>query len=189
MERILDRWPMVKGVVVDQSEPFLALAERRLARFGPRSHCLKARFQDDWRTQLPEQPRVIVSMSAIHHLEPWEKLELYEQCFASIQPPGTLLNGDEVRDVDDGRYRAELETWAAHMRRGMEVRSIGEVFHPALLKWIERNVTRFGEPKRSGDDCHESVEAQLGYLQQAWFPIADCPWQKGMWALLRAVKA
>src|SRR5438876_12322236 len=39
MERILDRWPQVQGVVVDQSEPFLPLAECRLALFGQRAGC------------------------------------------------------------------------------------------------------------------------------------------------------
>lgn len=189
MERILDRWPHVKGVVIDQSEPFLALAERRLARFGPRGVCLKARLQDDWRKLLAQQPKVVVSTSAIHHLEPWEKLDLFEQCFEAIRAPGTFLNGDEVRPVGDAQYLAELEMWATHMRRGMADGSIGEIFHPALHKWIERNVTRFGEPKHSGDDCHETIDTQLEYLRQAGFAIVDAPWHKGLWAVLRAMKA
>src|SRR5262245_41359063 len=45
MERILDRWPEARGAVVDQSEPFLALAERRLARFGERALCIHRRLQ------------------------------------------------------------------------------------------------------------------------------------------------
>jgi ubiquinone/menaquinone biosynthesis C-methylase UbiE len=42
MERILERFPNAQGVVVDQSEAFLALAERRLARFGDRAKCVLA---------------------------------------------------------------------------------------------------------------------------------------------------
>src|SRR5687768_14482553 len=48
MERVLEKWPQMSGMVLDQSEPFLALAERRLARFGSRASCVKARLQDDW---------------------------------------------------------------------------------------------------------------------------------------------
>src|SRR5688572_14238396 len=53
MERILDKWPLARGVVIDMSEPFLALAERRLARFGERAACVLSRLQDDWTNQLP----------------------------------------------------------------------------------------------------------------------------------------
>ena len=143
VERILDSWPRASAIVLDQSEPFLALAERRLARFGSRATCVLARLQDDWKSQLPAQAAAIVSMSAIHHLEPAEKQTLYSQCAEALAPGGVLMNGDEVRDANDARYRAELESWAAHMRRGMADGSIGEIFHPALHKWIERNVTRF----------------------------------------------
>jgi SAM-dependent methyltransferase len=189
VERILDSWPRTNSIVLDQSEPFLALAERRLARFGNRANCVLARLQDDWPAQMPAPAAAIVSMSAIHHLEPAEKQALYRRCAAALGPGGVLMNGDEVRDADDGRYLAELKSWAAHMRRGMADGSIGEVFHPALHKWIERNVTRFGEPKKSGDDCHETIEKQLGYYRAAGFSDADCPWHKGMWAVMRAVKA
>ena len=189
VERILDARPTAKAIVLDQSEPFLAIAERRLARFGGRATCQISRLQDAWPGMLPTQPTAIVSTSAIHHLERLEKQAVYRQCFAALAPGGVFLNGDEVRAAEDAAYRAELESWAAHMRRGMADGSIGEIFHPALHKWIERNVTRFGEPKRSGDDCHETIEAQLDYLRAAEFSAVDCPWQKALWAVVRAVKA
>src|SRR5687767_6199565 len=53
IERALDKWPLASGMVLDQSEPFLALAERRLARFGSRAGCVQARLQDDWLSLLP----------------------------------------------------------------------------------------------------------------------------------------
>jgi tRNA (cmo5U34)-methyltransferase len=189
VERILDARPAASAIVLDQSEPFLAIAERRLAKFGSRVTCVLARLQDSWPQLLPTRATAIVSMSAIHHLEPIEKQSLYRQCYDALAPSGVLLNGDEVRAADDPPYLAELEGWADHMRRGMADGSIGEIFHPALHKWIERNVTRFGEPKRSGDDCHETIAAQLEYLRAAGFSAVDCPWQKGMWAVMRAVKA
>ncbi|MDX1944679.1 MAG: class I SAM-dependent methyltransferase [Pirellulaceae bacterium] len=187
-ERLLERWPLASAVVVDQSPPFLALAERRLARFAERALCLHSRLQDDWPSRLPAAPRAIVSMSAIHHLEPAEKLALYRCCFDILSPGGLLLNGDEVRDADDERYFAALSAWADHMRRGMAAGSIDPRMHSPLVGWIERNVIRFGEPKHSGDDCHESIAAQLAYFRQAGFRTADAPCELGLWALLRGVK-
>ena len=184
VERILDRWP-VTAIVVDQSEPFLALAERRLARFGSRAICVLAKLQDRWLDQLPARPSAIVSMSAIHHLDPAEKQQLYRQCREALLPGGVLLNGDEVRAEDNDQYRADLWAWAGHMRFAMAGGSIPASFHPALEKWIDRNVTRFGEPKHSGDDCHETIAVQLGYLRAAGFATADCPWRQALWAVLR----
>jgi cyclopropane fatty-acyl-phospholipid synthase-like methyltransferase len=188
MERILDKLP-VAGIAIDQSEPFLALAERRLARFGSRAICLQARLQDRWADQLPAKASAIVSMSAIHHLEPAEKKQLYQQCCDALAPGGLLLNGDEIRAADDAAYHADVSAWAAHMRSATSSGQIPESFHEALEKWIDRNVTRFGEEKKSGDDCHETIAAQLGYFTQAGFAAADCPWQKAMWAVMRGLKA
>lgn len=188
VERILDRWP-VTAMVIDQSEPFLALAERRLARFGSRAICILARLQDHCLDQLPTRPRAIVSMSAIHHLDPAEKQALYRQCFAALTPGGELLNGDEVRAEQDAAYLAEVSAWAKHMREAMSGGQIPASFHPALEKWIDRNVARFGEPKQSGDDCHETIAAQLAYFRSAGFAAADSPWQKSLWAILRGCKA
>ena len=184
VERILDRWP-VTAIIIDQSEQFLALAERRLARFGSRAVCTLARLQDRWRDQLPAPAAAVVSMSAIHHLDPVEKQQLYRQCYEALAQGGILLNGDEIRDADEGNYRAQLAAWAVHMRSTMAEDAIPATMHPALEGWIDRNVTRFGEPKKSGDDCHETISAQLAYLRQAGFSTADAVWRQSLWALLR----
>ena len=188
VERILDRWP-VTAVVIDQSEPFLALAERRLARFGSRANCILVRLQDRWLDHLRAGVRCVVSMSAIHHLDPTEKRALYQQCYESLLPGGVLLNGDEVRAELDSAYLADVSAWAEHMRAAMSSGKIPASFHAALEKWIDRNVARFGEPKQSGDDCHETIAAQLAYFRSTGFAAADCPWQKSLWAILRGSRA
>jgi tRNA (cmo5U34)-methyltransferase len=189
MERVLDRWPQAQGIVIDQSEPFLALAERRLARFTSRAICIHLRLQDDWTRELPSAPIAFVSMSAIHHLDPAEKESLYRRCHAALAPGGVLLNGDEVRAADEREYLAALNAWADHMRREMAGGPIPPPFHFALHGWIDRNVTHFGQPKKSGDDCHETIDVQLDYFRSAGFSRADAPWQQDLWAILRGVKA
>jgi tRNA (cmo5U34)-methyltransferase len=189
MERILERWPQAQGIVVDQSEPFLALAERRLARFGERAKCVLARLQSEWGQQLPPNAAAIVSMSAIHHLEPTEKATLYQRCFDLLAAGGVLLNGDEVRAESDADYLATLKNWADHMRREMTGGTIPAAFHDALHGWIDRNVTKFGQAKKSGDDCHETIATQLDYFRTAGFAMADCPWQQDLWAVLRGTKS
>jgi SAM-dependent methyltransferase len=188
VEKLLNRFGKARAIIVDQSAAFLALAERRLAAFGPRADCRLARLQDDWTAKLPQPPAAIASMSAIHHLEPAEKKDLYRRCFDSLESGGVFINADEVRPADDDEYLARCRAWVAHKKRAMAAGLIPESIHPALRGWEERNVVRFSEPRKSGDDCHETIEAQLGYLTDAGFRQADCPWQREMWAILRGVK-
>ncbi|MBC7853163.1 MAG: class I SAM-dependent methyltransferase [Pirellulaceae bacterium] len=188
IERALDQWPKAHGLVLDQSEPFLALAERRLARFGSRASCVQARLQDDWLNLLPTPPMAIVSMSSIHHLDPAEKQAFYQRCFDALAPGGRLLNGDEVRPDDDTQYLPILQEWTTMWEAGIASGSIPPGIHAALRGWTERNVTRFGQPKQSGDDCHETAWTQLAYFRQAGFTNAKVRWHKKLWALLSATK-
>src|SRR4051812_20674065 len=57
-ERVLERLAGARVTVLDQSAPFLALAERRLARFAPRAAIVQSRLQDDWATALKTLPNV-----------------------------------------------------------------------------------------------------------------------------------
>ncbi len=147
-----------------------------------------ARLQDDWASRLPTQPAAIISTSAIHHLEPHEKRQVYQQCYDALEPLGILANGDEIRDEDDAKYRAAVEQWAAHMRQVMAAGRVNEVFAAMCDKWIDRNVGHFGEPRSSGDDCHETIRTQLGYLADCGFRSVSSPWQQAMWAVLLGIK-
>ncbi len=187
-EKFLDRFTRARAIVIDQSEAFLEIAAARLARFGGRGACQVARLQDDWSGQLPEAPTVITSMSAIHHLDPQEKQQLYQRCYDALAPLGMLLNGDEIRAEDDGEYLAAVTAWAAHMRNLVGAGLVNDAMRPMLAKWEERNVTRFGEPRTSGDDCHETIAAQLSYFCTCGFRGVGVPWQQQMWAVLEGIK-
>jgi tRNA (cmo5U34)-methyltransferase len=182
---VLDRYPYARAVVVDQSEAFLELARARLAAFGDRGVTLLARLQDDWLEQLPDPPDAIVSMSAIHHLAPPEKQSLYGRMRAALAPGGVLMNGDEIRPPSDADYLRELEAWSDHMRRKQDSGEIPPPMGAILDIWRDKNIAHFGEPKQSGDDCHEPVATQLDYLRAAGFAEVDAPWQRQMWAILR----
>lgn len=187
-EKFLTRFPRATAVVVDQSEPFLEIAAARMAPFEGRGTCLRVRLQDDWVAQLGEPPTAIVSMSAIHHLAPEEKRALYERAYQALVPLGIFLNGDECRDADDAKYRTRLEQWADHLHRIVDDGRVSDVMRPMFEKWKERNVAQFDVPRTSGDDCHETVEAQLAYLCDCGFRSVGAPWRKDMWAVLEAVK-
>lgn len=195
-ERVLERFAGARVTVVDQSAPFLALAERRLARFAPRAAIVECRLQD-WPTRGPASQRsedrvserrghvdVIVSTSAIHHLEPAEKRALYRACFDALAPGGMFINGDEFRPAEDAAFLALLEKWSAHMRGAIADGSIPESFGNMVEQWHDRNVGRFGEPKKSGDDCLETLAVQVGYLRDIGFHDVECTWSAKLWGVL-----
>ena len=188
VERFLERFSRATAMVIDQSESFLDLARRRLQRFSERASCHLSRLQEDWQPLLPGPAAAIVSMSAIHHLDGSEKRDLYARCYQALLPGGVLLNGDEVRAESEDEYRRHVESWAAHMRRLVNGEQVPPAMADALLGWIERNVNQFGGPRRSGDDCHETIAAQLDYFRQAGFHTVDAPWRRDLWAVLRGGK-
>ncbi len=200
-ERVLERFAGARITVVDQSVPFLALAERRLARFAPRVAIIECRLQD-WASRGPVSPRpedrisarrghvdVIVSTSAIHHLEPAEKRALYRACFTALAPGGMFINGDEFRPADDAAFLALLEEWSTHMRAAIANGDIPESFANTFDQWHDRNIRRFGDPKKSGDDCLETLDAQMSYLRDIGFRDVECPWAAKLWGVIVARKS
>lgn len=187
-ERVLERFSRCRMVVVDQSPAFLDIAVRRTSRFGSRAVFLQSRLQDDWESRLPEPPQVLLSMSAIHHLEPEEKQAFYRRCAGVLTGEGVLLNGDEIRPEADADYLHEVQSWVAHMHRVTEAGLVAPALAEGLQKWEERNLQGFGSPRRSGDDCHETAAMQLQYLRKGGFRTVDLPWQRGLWGVLRGSK-
>ena len=188
-ERVLEQFSAARVAVVDQSEAFLALAERKLARFGARAAFVQCTLQDEWQAKLTSAPNAILSTSAIHHLEPREKRELYARCFAALAPGGVFLNGDEYRPADDGEFLALIKEWSAHMTGALTEGRIPESFQATLDHWHKRNIVEFGEPKKSGDDCQETIAVQVGYLREAGFARVATVWSEKLWGVVVAGKA
>ncbi|MGE3240137.1 MAG: trans-aconitate 2-methyltransferase [Pirellulales bacterium] len=186
IERVLEEFPNSRGVVIDQSPAFLAIAERRLARFGARATFVEKRLQEDWAATLAERPNALVSMSAIHHLEPAEKRVLYQRCYDALALDGLFLNGDEVRPENDAEYLGAMTWWSHQKEVATAAGLIPESFRPMSEAWHERNITRFGEPKQSGDDCHETAAVQLEYLREAGFRDVQLTWNEQLWGVLFA---
>jgi SAM-dependent methyltransferase len=186
VERVLERFPHSRAVLVDQSEPFLAIAERRLTRFGERVLLVRKRLQEDWQLELPVRPAAFVSMSAIHHLDANEKQTLFVRCHDALEPRGVFINGDEYRPKGDDEYLAALEWWTEQKEAAERRGQIPASFRPMFEAWYDRNVRRFGEPKKSGDDCHETVATQVEYLRAAGFSDVRLTWGEKLWGVVAA---
>jgi tRNA (cmo5U34)-methyltransferase len=186
-ERILECFPHAVVTVVDQSRPFLAIARERLARFGERASFVVGSLQSDWRAELAPIDAA-VSTSAIHHLLPEEKQRLFGAIFAALPAGGAFINGDEARPVGEAEFRALLEAWRDHMEASVASGTIPTTFGEIVAKWTRRNIEEFGAPFQSGNDCLETVGAQIDYLRAAGFDPVRVTWQRKLWATFVAVK-
>lgn len=187
VERVLEEFPQATATVMDQSEPFLGVAHQRLARFGSRVAFVNQRLQDDWPAAVGPVDAV-VSSSAIHHLEPTEKQQLFAKIFATLSSGGVFINGDEHRPASDADYLALLEQWGRHMESSHASGAIPESFGGVIEAWKKRNIDDFGSPRKSGDDCLETSETQVGYLRAAGFNPVDVTWSRELWAVFVARK-
>lgn len=187
-ERILSAFPGVHVRVLDQSQPFLSLAKERLAPFGGRAAFLHRRLQDDWLGGVGPVS-AIVSTSAIHHLLPEEKQALFRRCFQALNSGGVFINGDEYRPQSDEQYRGLLLQWSRHMDASLASGGIPGSFESVLQQWKRRNIEEFGSPRKSGDDCLETIDVQTRYLRDAGFTAVKVLWRQDLWAVLVANKA
>lgn len=184
-ERLLCRYTAAEVLVVEPSEPFRALACRRLERFGRRARLVPLRAQEAW-PAVTGPLDAVVSTSALHHLDGGEKNALFRAVRSALRPGGVFVNGDEYRPPSDAAYRAELAAWGEHMRSCLAAGTIPETFGEVLGRWEDRNLHDFGGPRQSGDDCHETVEEQTARLYGAGFARVETLWSERLWGVLRA---
>jgi tRNA (cmo5U34)-methyltransferase len=187
VERVLETFPQATATVLDQSEPFLGIARERLARFEGRASFVTASLQTNWPAAVGPVDAV-VSTSAIHHMLPEEKRQLFAAIFAALPSGGVFINGDEVRLVSDSEFRALLEGWRDHMESSVASGAIPATFGEIVARWTRRNLDEFGAPFQSGNDCLETVAMQVGYLRAVGFDPVSVPWQRELWATFAAVK-
>jgi trans-aconitate methyltransferase len=190
LERVLSRWPDARACWVDYSEDFLSVAQQRLSRFNGRVRYVQTSFEDAWESQVEGQADLILSMSAIHHLENGDKKRLYQRCFDKLAPGGWLFNIDEMKTLHKDGYLANMRFWVRHVQdtesRMQEAGNEEQLLYckkwtSHFTKWKQRNVANIDVPKVRGDDIHESFVNQVDGLHEIGFAEADVYIKYHLW--------
>jgi tRNA (cmo5U34)-methyltransferase len=157
---VLDAFPNARAVGLDVSEPMMAIARERMARYGDRFQYHLGDFVDgDLPPDLGGPFDVAVSSRAIHHLPTDKKQRLYRAVYQSLKPGGGFFNLDSVAPSDDylrTRYRE-----AARVERGEPVRPADSAPRPP-----------------SPGHYFETLDEHLGLLRNAGFTSVDCFWKR-----------
>lgn len=193
IEKILTKFPNSKCIWIDFSEGFKEVAQNRLKRFSKRIIFLLSQLESNWHNKLDCRPDLIVSMSAIHHLETEEKKQLYKKCYDFLKPEGWFFNIDEMKTIFNNSYKNSLYFWDDHVKaqkNQIEERKIKyyEEWVKHFERWKERNIINFGAPKEKGDDIHESFLDHLKWFNELGFKNSDIFIKYHLWSLIGGQK-
>ncbi len=111
MATVLDALPEVRAVGVDLDPVLLLLAERRLARFGPRAQVLRHDLRHPaWPAAIGGPADAVLSATALHWLGPDELEALYHHLSALLRPGGLFASADHVASPSAALQRG----WEQH---------------------------------------------------------------------------
>jgi len=193
LERILQRNSSAQCYYIDLSQAFMKVAKKKLQRYQDRIHYILADLEDGWSDRLPVNADYVFSMSAIHHLENHEKQRLYKCCFDLLNPGGWLVNIDEMKTIYADAYFNSLYYWDQYGQ------AQGKRLHGKYLKtywkwqdhfrqWKIRNIGNFGQPKKKGDDIHESFLLQMAWMKEIGFQQVDLFGKIYLWCIIGGKK-
>jgi len=193
IEKILTRFPNSKAVYIDSSVPFAEIAKKRLECFPDRVHYINKNIESDWRLEISEKPELIISMSAIHHLEPDEKKRFYKTANELLSPDGWFINIDEMKSKNEIAYKNTMIFWAKYVENAKnvipgELNEYYDEWKKHFNGWKKRNIDNMDTPKVKGDDIHEPFEVQLGYLERAGFRNVDLFVKYHLWCVIGGQK-
>ncbi len=193
IEKVLKEFPDSKCIYLDYSNEFMDIAMNRLKKYKDRVTYIKSDICDDWELKINTTPNIITSSSAIHHLLNEDKKKLYYKCYNVLDNNGWFFNIDEMKTLYDDAYQRSLQYWIYHTEELKNIISedLNDDYVMVMEKfegWKNRNVYNTNEPKREGDDIHESFLVQLEWLNDAGFREIDVICKLYLWCMIGGKK-
>lgn len=187
--RVLDRLPGARAIGVDHDPVLLAIAAEWLGeRHGDRFTAVDADLAaPGWERRLPSgagKPRVVVSSTALHWLEPAQLVALYGTLGALLPPDSLFLNADHLRY--DPRAQPFLTAAAAaddaRTQRAAHERAVptwdewwaGAVAVPEFGRHLAERERRFADRPPTP---HAPLELHLQALATAGFTETGTVWR------------
>ena len=194
IEKVLKEFPNSICYYLDFSDEFMSVAKGRLEKYEDRVNYIKSDFCGNWESKIAENPTVITSMSAIHHLSTENKKKLYKKCYGKLEEGGWFFNIDEMKTMTEDAYLKSLNYWVYHAEKQKyiipkDLSSSYDVWMEKFSNWKKRNVDNIHIPKKEGDDIHESFLVQLDWLKEIGFNETDIFSKHLLWCLIGGNKS
>jgi len=188
VEAVLENFSHCHYMALDGSEAMRTRLQQRLARFGQRLEIRPFELgATDWRTQLPEQVRCVLSSLCVHHLDASGKRQLFHDMFKRLEPGGVLLLADLVQPPNQ-----HVADFFAHQydkivrEQSLELR--GDLSGYEEFQQAQWNFFRYDYGKPNLTDHPSLLGDQLRWLQEVLFSVVDCYWMRAGHAIYGGYK-
>lgn len=187
-EAILEAFPHCHYLALDGSEAMRTRIQHRLARFGERLEIRPFVLEEaDWRGELPEQVRCVLSSLCVHHLNASGKRRLFHDMFRHLEPGGALLLADIVQPASAQIASFFSQQYDKIVReQSLELR--GDLSGYDEFQQQEWNFFRYDYGKPDLYDQPSPLSDQLRWLQEVLFSVVDCYWMRAGHAIYGGYK-
>jgi tRNA (cmo5U34)-methyltransferase len=177
-QAVLERFHACEYVALEGSEVMREYMGDKLRQFRDRLEILPFEWaQQEWRDNLPQPLRCVVSSLSVHHLFDEEKQELFRELAEHLERGGALLVADiiepatqQIADLFAKQYDEIVRKQSMQIRGDM---SGFEQFRQ--LKW---NYFRHDYLADDTNDHPSCLSDQLLWLREAGFSVVDCFWMQ-----------
>jgi tRNA (cmo5U34)-methyltransferase len=173
----LDAFPRCRYIGLDGSAVMRDHAQTQLSAYGDRFEAHPFELADpDWRRDLPQPLRCVLSSLVIHHLPGEGKRALFADIASRLEPGGALLLADIVEPASPRVARLYAAQYDAIVRE-QSLALYGDLsgferFQAARWNYFAYD---YGAGPESGD-YPSPLADQLVWLRAAGFATADCFW-------------
>ncbi|MEO7020409.1 MAG: class I SAM-dependent methyltransferase [Ktedonobacteraceae bacterium] len=187
-EAMLENFPHCHYLALDGSEAMRTHMGQRLARFGERLEIRPFELADqDWRTQLPDRVRCVLSSLCVHHLDSSGKRRLFHDMIHHLEPGGVLLLADIVLPADQRIAHFFAQQYDKIVRdQSLELR--GDLSGFEEFQQQEWNYFRHDYGKPDSYDKPSPLNEQLRWLEEVGFSHVDCYWMRAGHAIYGGYK-
>lgn len=179
---VLEKFPQAEVYGVDFDPTLLALAEKRLAKFGRRAQFIHADLRNESLAQLvPIVIDAAVSATALHWLSPKQLAQIYGQLGEILRPGGIFLNADHVCSSSPGiqtgweKHREEMRKQEGNCNTD-DWEGFWDAYGRALKIDIKEFREKLTEPWQ-GSEEGLPLEWHFEKLRANGFKTVDCFWR------------
>ncbi len=177
-QAILERFHACQYVALDGSEVMRQHMSEKLRKFSDRLEIRPFELaQQEWRDNLPQPLRCVVSSLSVHHLFGEEKQQLFRELADHLEPGGALLMLDIIEPATQQIADLFVKQYDDIVRKqSMQVRGDLSGFEQfQQLKW---NYFRHDYLADDTNDHPSCLSDQLLWLREAGFSVVDCFWMQ-----------
>jgi tRNA (cmo5U34)-methyltransferase len=182
---LLEKLPAARYLALDGSPAMLAETTRQCAPFRDRLTTQTFDLSsDDWR-QMREQPHIVVSSLAVHHVDGDGKRKLFRDLYGLLARGGAFILADIMRPTSEAGFAVAAEAY----ERAVAMRSLEERGDLSMLdKLRELRWNYFRYPNDDAIDQPSTVKEHLEWLEEAGFRGVDLYWALAGHAIVAGVK-